>query len=125
MTMPDDRKCRICGCTEVTPCVDDVGNTCAWVDHDLCSACLVKAAFGDAVPPELLACSAGMGDALSEYEERTGEQLDDGMVQFALFFYTRGFQRALEYFDDAERTLDQPLAVPEKPGLILPGDFQQ
>jgi hypothetical protein len=31
-------KCRVCGCTDETPCRDDDGNPCAWVDveHTLC-----------------------------------------------------------------------------------------
>jgi len=37
------RRCRLCGCTETTPCqeitVDGVGIACAWVDSDLCSFC--------------------------------------------------------------------------------------
>lgn len=31
--------CRVCGCTETTPCEDIEGNTCSWVEPDLCSAC--------------------------------------------------------------------------------------
>ena len=31
--------CRVCGCTDLEPCVDDVGRPCAWVDADLCSFC--------------------------------------------------------------------------------------
>lgn len=33
--------CRVCGCTETTPCVNDYGETCAWADAErtLCSAC--------------------------------------------------------------------------------------
>lgn len=35
----EERACRICGCTETTPCVDDRGFPCSWVESDLCSAC--------------------------------------------------------------------------------------
>ena len=35
--------CRICGCTENNPCIDDnSGDTCSWVEPDLCSACADK-----------------------------------------------------------------------------------
>ena len=33
-----ERKCRVCGCTETTPCLT-MGDPCHWVDKDLCSAC--------------------------------------------------------------------------------------
>jgi hypothetical protein len=31
-------KCRICGCTAETPCLDEEENPCAWMDaaHTLC-----------------------------------------------------------------------------------------
>jgi hypothetical protein len=36
--------CRVCGCSEFDPCVEDVAigvaAPCAWVDEDLCSACV-------------------------------------------------------------------------------------
>lgn len=33
--------CRVCGCTGETPCIDQDGQPCYWVDEDrtLCSAC--------------------------------------------------------------------------------------
>ena len=35
--------CRVCGCTDSTPCVDPAtGETCSWVEPDLCSACATK-----------------------------------------------------------------------------------
>lgn len=39
---PIVRKCRKCGCTEDNACVDQHGNSCYWVDEDLCSDCLVN-----------------------------------------------------------------------------------
>jgi hypothetical protein len=41
-----DRKCRICGCTERRPCGTGIALHvgCAWVDWDLCSACVPKVA---------------------------------------------------------------------------------
>lgn len=37
------RACRVCGCTEAdcSACVALTGAPCHWVEHDLCSACLV------------------------------------------------------------------------------------
>lgn len=33
-----EARCRVCGCTETTPCMTDKG-PCSWVEPDLCSAC--------------------------------------------------------------------------------------
>ena len=33
------RRCRVCGCSEFAPCIDHLGEACAWVAADLCSAC--------------------------------------------------------------------------------------
>ena len=34
------RSCRICGCTDDNACVDEeTGETCTWVEDDLCSNC--------------------------------------------------------------------------------------
>ena len=34
----DERTCRICGCTDITPCVGE-DFTCSWADVDLCTFC--------------------------------------------------------------------------------------
>ena len=34
-----DRQCRICGCTDISACVDPNGEPCCWNDDDLCSVC--------------------------------------------------------------------------------------
>jgi len=34
-----DRRCRVCSCTEASPCTDDAGVPCYWVEEELCSAC--------------------------------------------------------------------------------------
>jgi hypothetical protein len=33
------RACRVCGCTELDACVDEIGRACYWVGLDLCSGC--------------------------------------------------------------------------------------
>ncbi len=33
------RTCRVCGCTEFEPCISDGGETCAWIEEDLCDFC--------------------------------------------------------------------------------------
>jgi len=39
-TQPVPRRCRECGCTETTPCIDpDTLLPCHWVEHNLCSVC--------------------------------------------------------------------------------------
>lgn len=40
---PDERKCRICGCTEHNACVNGELGPCWWVAYDLCSHCEIKA----------------------------------------------------------------------------------
>jgi hypothetical protein len=122
--MSTERKCRVCGCTELNPCVDRAGNRCAWVADDLCSACLCKSVFGDDLPPVMLDCSAGLAEALGEIESRIGETFDDAQA-LALFFFVRGFQRGLLHSEEVDAAVDQMLALPERPGLILPGEFQQ
>jgi len=38
------RTCRVCGCTDTTPCIDGkTGDSCCWIEDDLCSACACKA----------------------------------------------------------------------------------
>jgi hypothetical protein len=32
-------KCRVCGCTDLEPCISAGGETCAWIDADLCDFC--------------------------------------------------------------------------------------
>lgn len=32
------RSCRVCGCTETSPCLDGI-EPCHWAEADLCSAC--------------------------------------------------------------------------------------
>ena len=40
---PKIQKCRVCGCTEDNACVnDETGDTCYWVEDDLCSECAEK-----------------------------------------------------------------------------------
>jgi hypothetical protein len=34
----EEQKCRVCGCTDSSPCPDG----CSWVEKDLCSACQGK-----------------------------------------------------------------------------------
>jgi len=38
----NERICRICGCTYEKPCIDENGNSCYWVEEDLCSSCFAK-----------------------------------------------------------------------------------
>ncbi len=37
---PKIQECRVCGCTEDNACVnEETGETCYWVEDDLCSEC--------------------------------------------------------------------------------------
>ncbi len=38
-TYGEDMVCRVCGCTEFSPCLDENGEPCHWAEDDLCSAC--------------------------------------------------------------------------------------
>lgn len=38
----DPRRCRVCGCTDATPCMGSEG-PCSWVEEDLCSGCSPEA----------------------------------------------------------------------------------
>lgn len=33
---PDDRRCRVCGCTQFNACLGG----CYWIEEDLCSKCV-------------------------------------------------------------------------------------
>ncbi|MEQ8124367.1 hypothetical protein DBN64_15655 [Enterococcus faecalis] len=33
---PDDRRCRVCGCTQFNACP----GVCYWIEEDLCSQCV-------------------------------------------------------------------------------------
>ena len=33
------RVCRVCGCTNATPCIKRTGIPCYWIEKDLCSDC--------------------------------------------------------------------------------------
>ncbi len=35
--------CRECGCTDLYPCFDELGDPCSWVEPELCSKCAEKA----------------------------------------------------------------------------------
>lgn len=48
-------KCRVCGCTDLEPCISGGDETCAWIDTDLCDFCAeteeLAAAPGQAIRP--------------------------------------------------------------------------
>lgn len=37
-----DHRCRMCGCTDDSPCTESDGFPCCWVERDLCSACAYR-----------------------------------------------------------------------------------
>lgn len=41
-TKADNRRCRVCGCTDkdCRQCIKKTGSPCTWVEDDLCSACV-------------------------------------------------------------------------------------
>lgn len=34
-----ERRCRICGCDDLSACLDSAGRHCCWIEDDLCSVC--------------------------------------------------------------------------------------
>lgn len=40
-TDPEERTCRVCGCTDddCSQCIEKTGEPCTWIEPDLCSAC--------------------------------------------------------------------------------------
>lgn len=55
-------KCRVCGCTDLTPCVDLAGVTCHWLDFacTVCSRCIATVSLDelDAIVEQLKAVLA-------------------------------------------------------------------
>ncbi|MCR9218960.1 MAG: hypothetical protein NXI21_01920 [Alphaproteobacteria bacterium] len=66
--MISDRQCRLCGCTDITACVEPDGSPCGWADEDLCTACSARF-FESGVLFQAAECWAelvgehGLGDA--------------------------------------------------------------
>ena len=115
--MPDDRKCRVCGCTETTPCCDRNGFPCSWVADDLCSACLDQDAWMRVMPETAVVCALALGDAIREFEEMNQLSLNEEQQRIVTYFFGRGFLAAAsDFFEDP--------GVEEAPSLLLPGkDF--
>lgn len=42
--MGQERECRVCHCTDLTPCTEADGRPCGWAEIDLCTKCEAKAA---------------------------------------------------------------------------------
>ena len=36
------RVCRVCGCTDFEPCISPGGETCRWIEDDLCDFCDIE-----------------------------------------------------------------------------------
>ena len=46
------RRCRVCGCSEFSACIEPDGWPCTWVKKDLCSACAYPPENGKVTLPE-------------------------------------------------------------------------
>lgn len=42
----DEPVCRVCGCLDWNACINRWGETCWWVEEDLCSFCAAKEGGG-------------------------------------------------------------------------------
>jgi aspartate/methionine/tyrosine aminotransferase len=113
------RTCRVCGCTESNACVNADGETCDWIEEDLCSAC---ANGGDASAEELAANQMleNFLDQVRRDFAHAGKKLNPDVAEaivagFGAGWAGRSLFEALE--DQGE------IAIPEQPQLILPEHF--
>jgi hypothetical protein len=127
-TEPGDRKCRVCGCTETTPCLDRGGMPCSWVAGDLCSACLPIEAWKKVMPADVVMCALALGDTLTQWAEVRGAPLSADLEKLVASFFALGFQAGVGLYAPEEGAderidLDQPIAGATVQ-ILLPGkDF--
>lgn len=74
------RTCRICGCTDddCRQCIEKTGDSCHWIDADLCSAC-EEEAMKESEQPELIIGNKGAFIALNENELKHLEELNNNL----------------------------------------------
>lgn len=65
-----NRKCRICGCTDVSACQHDDGSPCCWFDNDLCSVCDEKL---PQVTAKLLAAASQFAHVAADCADYVGD----------------------------------------------------
>lgn len=117
--MPDERKCRDCGCTHHKPCVDRDGYPCSWVAEDLCSACLPQEAWLKFMPAPNVACATALAELIADCEDLNGA-MDETTRAFAREFFGHGFRTGFE-LGTLPPFSELPDGEPE-PQIILPGD---
>ena len=80
--MTTNRKCRHCGCTDLTACLHDDGMPCAWVDDDLCTLCQEKQERARsnlmAAASNFAMCSADIIEYLRSGDVILSDMLTDG-----------------------------------------------
>jgi len=119
--MAIERTCRICGCTQCTPCPGG----CAWVEEDLCSACLTDARREAAVaerlvrhgmPPELAPTAVRSWMCLLDASEELLTKLEasEDLYATALYFFMQGFMAG---------AVKSAVPEPEERKIILPGEY--
>jgi hypothetical protein len=60
----DELKCRYCGCTQDNACIDLSGESCHWIDGDVCSATPCRMAYAYdllALASDMLGVKKGRG----------------------------------------------------------------
>jgi hypothetical protein len=90
MPQSNDRKCRICECTDFDGCASDVGG-CSWHEPDLCSTC------------------AELGAAIIEWYQTAGPMARrNGSIKQAKPALTRIFAEIDAMIDAVEEDLPDP-----------------
>lgn len=116
----NDRKCRVCGCTELDGCMDRTGFPCSWVADDLCSACLPAEAWAQVMPDEAIELAQQLGSAIEDWQQSMRQELTEDQARLAAFFFARGFMLAA---NDGP-SLDELSPIDPQPRILLPGkDF--
>lgn len=76
--MPDERKCRICGCTDHRSCCVGSGiprhAPCHWVADDLCSTCAPVAAIEAFLPAFPLRIRGHLAEAVEQFRTMLGRR---------------------------------------------------
>lgn len=140
--MPEQQKCRECGCTETTPCGTG-DDACFWVEEDFCSACVGKAIGMDSrsmrvlmTPVSFELCGKELLFMLSIIQLACRlpqfPETEPGVwgVQFAKFIQEElgnrapGLKMMLEagWHSQYDQAAAPPQPVEEQSSIIVPGD---
>lgn len=109
------RRCRKCGCTEhdCRQCISKTGNSCFWVEEDLCSAC--KEEEPKIVVTDSRAMSGAVDDAPANPTNFFSELLKIGNVDITLRIMQKGENFTLNVMPGSNASVGiQPMIVSGK-----------